>query len=225
MQNLRLDSAAVRHAGRAYRALLVGRLPSSHQHHDCSRMVAYMVEPYQRREKVTIKTVKCYPGAKFHHWTVIEKVSGKYWSCRCVCGAEEVIQIPWNDHAKKSCGCQKKHWRAQLGETIQPTVPRGSLVHFRKDEKMLCGLEIHRVGGFTQDVSLVTCATCIIRLTKRGMLNGATNITRLEPANAGSSAGLESKRTESDHLHALSQCRITAEQCGTPANQSLSAAV
>lgn len=63
-------------------------------------------------------------GKKIDRWSIISKVIGKGWFCRCDCGAERVIpteNLVSKTHSK-SCGCwnieaQKLRWRKKKNES------------------------------------------------------------------------------------------------------------
>jgi len=164
-------------------------------------------------------------GATYNHWVVLDRVTSQYWKCRCVCGAEEVIGRPWASHAKKSCGCRKEHWRAQLGQDIKPTVPRGSLVHYRQNDKMLCGLQIHRVCNFTNDLSAVSCTTCKKLLIKKGLRDAATNIGSTQQEDAGSDCTATEEGSHANDVHPVSDGRTEAKQRRAQADQRVPASV
>lgn len=52
----------------------------------------------------------------FGRWTVVEKLDGKKWACRCECGTERLVnRYNLVDGKTKCCGCDKKGKRALPG--------------------------------------------------------------------------------------------------------------
>lgn len=53
--------------------------------------------------------IKLYPNLKINFWTLVHKVKGRKWLCRCDCGKEKIVDTyPIKKGKSKSCGCHRK---------------------------------------------------------------------------------------------------------------------
>jgi hypothetical protein len=107
---------------------------------------------------------KCSPGARFNHFVVLEKVGGKQWVCQCVCGKRVIVCSPWGGNARKSCGCQRIHWR--LKDDPHREIRRIPPTHMAREDAMVCGCPVPKAQKMTWNPAEVTCVSCLRKMAK-----------------------------------------------------------
>lgn len=88
-----------------------------------------------RNHQVMPKTIDL-TGQRFERWTVLSRVPGSKWLCRCDCGTEKIVQqSTLKSGRSKSCGCYKREHDSDARpnrELDRTGVRYGKLVALRK---------------------------------------------------------------------------------------------
>lgn len=59
-------------------------------------------------------------GKRFGRWTVLKRLSGRYWKCRCDCGTEtHVYNSSLISGVSTSCGCRRIEVSTELGRATK----------------------------------------------------------------------------------------------------------